>query len=185
MNITGIISGAFVLAAILIAAIWSNNILDSFDIAADGAFTIQQRKENAARNQAEYDKAFSGISAAKATPAQKCADSRVVDLLTTNIREASARTEKLLSDKPTSSYGSNGSYAKPAADNEAKINVVVRGILATDYNPKIDRVRCQITYLIEGAERTNVLAMLEGKGPERTSTYFVQPDENKHPVVSW
>lgn len=185
MTTKGIFGSAFVLAAILIAAIWSNNMLDNSDIAADGAFTVQQRKENAARNQAEYDKAFSGNSATKATPAQKCADPRVVDLLTTNIREATARSERLLSDKPSSSYGSNGSYAKPAADNEAKIDVVVRGILATDYNPKIDRVRCQMTYLIEGAERTNVLALLEGKGPERTSIYFVQPDENNRPVVSW
>jgi len=133
-----------------------------------------------------YDDVVLGwFSAFKTTPAQKCADARVVDLLTSNIRETTARTEKLLSDKPSNPYGSNGSYAKPAANNEAKINVVVRRILATDYDPKIDRVRCQITYVIEGAERSNFLVLLEGKNPERTSTYFVQPDENNRPVVSW
>jgi len=56
MTIKGIVGSAFILAAILIAAIWSNNILDNLDVAADGAFTIQQRKENAARNQAEWDR---------------------------------------------------------------------------------------------------------------------------------
>lgn len=56
MTIKGIVGSAFVLAAILIGAIWSNNILDNSDIAADGAFTIQQRKENAARNQADWDR---------------------------------------------------------------------------------------------------------------------------------
>lgn len=56
MTTKGIFGSAFVLAAILIAAIWSNNILDNSDIAADGAFTIQQRKENAARNQADWDR---------------------------------------------------------------------------------------------------------------------------------
>lgn len=56
MTIKGIVGSAFVLAAILIAAIWSNNVLDNLDIAADGAFTIQQRKENAAQNQRSWDR---------------------------------------------------------------------------------------------------------------------------------
>ena len=56
MTIKRIVGSAFVLAAILIAAIWSNNVLDNLDIAADGAFTIQQRKENAARNQRLWDR---------------------------------------------------------------------------------------------------------------------------------
>lgn len=55
MTIKGILGSAFLAAAVLIVAIWSNNILDSFDIATDGAFTVQQRKENAARNQGEWD----------------------------------------------------------------------------------------------------------------------------------
>lgn len=56
MTIKGIVGSAFILAAVLIAAIWSNNVLDHFDVATDGAFTIQQRKENAARNQRSWDR---------------------------------------------------------------------------------------------------------------------------------
>lgn len=40
MIIKGIVGSAFALAAILIAAIWSNSVLDNLDIAAEGAFTI-------------------------------------------------------------------------------------------------------------------------------------------------
>lgn len=56
MTIKGIVGSAFLLAAVLIAAIWSNSALDSFDIASEGAFTVEQRKENAARNQFEWDR---------------------------------------------------------------------------------------------------------------------------------
>lgn len=56
MTIKGIVGSAFVLAAILIAAICSNTVLDHLDFATDGAFTVQQRKENAARNQRSWDR---------------------------------------------------------------------------------------------------------------------------------
>lgn len=55
MSFRSIVSSAFLVAVILIGAVWSNNVLDSFDVATDGAFTVQQRKQNAARNQAEWD----------------------------------------------------------------------------------------------------------------------------------
>lgn len=123
-------------------------------------------------------------SAFRATPAQKCADPKIVDQLASAIREAAVVSERLFSDKPSSSAGSNGSYAPPATSSEPRISVVVMGTLAIDYNAKIDRTSCQLSFRIDGAERTNVIALLEGKGPDRTLPYFVQPDENNRPVVS-
>ncbi len=55
MTIKLLLGSALLLATVVIAAMGSNSALDSFDIATDGAFTIQQRKENAARNQRAWD----------------------------------------------------------------------------------------------------------------------------------
>lgn len=73
MLVRKVVTSALLLAAISAAAVWSNSALDNLDIANEGAFTVQQRKENAARNQAEWDRArplslWRRIFGAKAAP---------------------------------------------------------------------------------------------------------------------
>ena len=63
--------------------------------------------------------------------------------------------------------------------------MVVDGVLAVEYNSEIDRVKCEIAFQIDGAERTNMMAMLESRGPQRKLIYFVQPDGRSQLVISW
>lgn len=51
-----VVAGTLLVGAISAAAVWSNHALDNLDFASEGAFTVQQRKENAARNQFEWDR---------------------------------------------------------------------------------------------------------------------------------
>jgi hypothetical protein len=46
-------------------------------------------------------------------------------------------------------------------------------------------VKCEIAFQIDGAERTNMMAMLESRGPQRKLIYFVQPDGRSQLVISW
>lgn len=113
-----------------------------------------------------------------------CGVRAVVDSITKMISDAAADMEKIYSDKPSSPIGSNASRA-PVAAPEPPINVVVDGVLPVDFNPEIDRAKCEMALHIDGAERTNAMARLQGQGPQRKMTYFVQPDGNGHLTVSW
>jgi hypothetical protein len=75
--------------------------------------------------------------------------------------------------------------APPVVTSEPTINVVVDGVLAVEYNSEIDRVKCEIAFQIDGAERTNMMAMLESRGPQRKLICFVQPDGRSQLVISW
>ena len=57
--------------------------------------------------------------------------------------------------------------------------------MVVDYNSEIDRVKCEIAFQIDGAERTNMIAMLEGQGPQRKVAYFVQPGGSGKQAISW
>jgi hypothetical protein len=121
----------------------------------------------------------------KMKPAQMCSAGAIVDRITAEIRDATRNLENIYGGKPAPSAGSNGSYAPSMAPSEPNVSVIVDGILAVDYNSDIDRVKCEITFRIDGAERTNAMAMLQGQGLQRKITYFVQADGDGHLAVSW
>jgi hypothetical protein len=121
----------------------------------------------------------------KPKPAQMCSDGVVLDSITKMIRDATADMEKIYGNKSTPPIGSNGSYAPVTTAAQPSISVVVDGVLAVDFNSDIDRVKCEIAFHIDGAERTNAMAMLQGQGPQRKITYFVQADGDSHLAVSW
>jgi hypothetical protein len=50
------LSGLVLLAAIMLAAMGSNKVLDAFGVANAEGFTIEQRKENARERQYEWDR---------------------------------------------------------------------------------------------------------------------------------
>jgi hypothetical protein len=114
-----------------------------------------------------------------------CTADAIVDRITAEIRDATRNLERTYGGKPAPSAGSNGSYAPSMAPSEPDVSVIVDGILAVDYNSDIDRVKCEITFRVEGAEKTNAMAMLQGQGLPRKISYFVQADGDGHLAVSW
>jgi hypothetical protein len=121
----------------------------------------------------------------KKNPAQMCSASEIVDRLTTEIRDVTTNLEKIYSAKSAPSAGSNGSYAPPRDTSEPNVTVIVDGVSAVDYNSDVDRVKCVMTYQVNGAERANTMAALQGQGAQRSLAYFVQPDANGRLIVSW
>ncbi len=121
----------------------------------------------------------------KMKPAQMCNASEIIDRLTTEIRSATINLEKIYSDKPAPSAGSNGSYAPPNVPSKPNVTVIVDAVSAVEYNSDIDRVKCEMSYHVNGAERANVMSLLQGQGPQRKVAYFVQPDGRGQLVISW
>jgi hypothetical protein len=113
----------------------------------------------------------------KMKPAQMCSAGAIVDRITAEIRDATRNLENI--------YGGKPAPHPSMAPSEPNVSVIVDGILAVDYNSDIDRVKCEITFRIDGAERTNAMAMLQGQGLQRKITYFVQADGDGHLAVSW
>jgi hypothetical protein len=107
----------------------------------------------------------------KMNPAQMCSASEIVDHLTSQIKDATTNLEKL--------------YGGTSSASESNVTVVVDGVSAVDYNPNIDRVTCVMTYQVKGAERANLMALIEGRGIQRSRAYFVQPDANGRLIISW
>ena len=97
----------------------------------------------------------------------------VLDRIAEMNREAAADMVKACGNKAAPLVGSNGSYAPPVVASEPTTSVVVDGVLAVEYNSEIDRVKCEIAFHIDGADRPNMVAMLEGQGPQRNLIYFV------------
>jgi hypothetical protein len=139
----------------------------------DWAFRKNHRYDRSTASQIEF---------ATATPARMCADSGVLDRVTKMIRDG---MEKVYSDKAAPQVGSNGSYAPPVVDSDPTTSVVVDGVLAVDYNSEIDRVKCEIAFHVNGTEPSNIIAMLQGQGPQRKVAYFVQPDGTGELAISW
>jgi hypothetical protein len=107
----------------------------------------------------------------KKNPAQMCSASEIVDRLTTEIRDVTTNLEEI--------------YGGKSAPSESNVTVIVGGVSAVDYNADIDRVKCFMTYQVNGAERANTMAALQGHGAQRSLAYFVQPDANGRLIVSW
>jgi hypothetical protein len=114
-----------------------------------------------------------------------CSGGAVLDSITKVIRDRAADMEKTYGNRPTPPVGSNGSYAPITTAAEPSISVVVDAIFAVDYISALDRVKCEMAFHIDGAERANAMAMLQGQGPQRKITYFLQPDGDGHLTISW
>lgn len=172
-----IIAGACLVLTIIGLALVSNRLLDMTGVADERGFSVEERKEKARRNDAEYGKTSSGMSMfnpigwfSKRTADKMCADGQIVATASALIKENTAdfgklglAAGKLDNARIGDQAGVKQLDSMSIRDNEIKI---ASEPLPAHYDQNLNRAVCQVSYMVKGLGYSENSPM--------TATYTVQ-----------